>query len=140
MRRILIIVLLTGIAACNSSKLNNIEVTKEAYILEYKKAVIYGCINEATNGNFSKFSSDNNDLGLAGVVAVLYHSETERAINLGKELSNNIEAIDYMDYNGNKPIFDNCISFAFSKRVDSLAAKEYEMFLKYEGRLFYEKE
>lgn len=97
------------------------------YIMAYKKAVFYECVNSATNGNLYEFSKKNNDLGTAIEVAVLYHSDTEHAKNIGTELSSKIRTIDYSAYDGRKPIFSDCIEFAFSAYVDSIAKHKYKI-------------
>lgn len=100
--------------------------SKGEFIQAFKVSVLYGCINEATNGEFQKFSINNNDLGLALEVSVLFHSETEYAIKIGEELSKKIRTINYSDYQGKKPIFSDCVNFAFSKEIDSLALAKYK--------------
>lgn len=110
--------------SCKTQK--HITNAKDKYIMAYKKAVLYGCLNEATNGEFQKFSINNNDLGLAVEVSIIYHSDVLFAVNNGKELSKNIRTIDYSDYQGKKPIFSNCVDFAFSKSVDSIARLKYK--------------
>lgn len=90
--------------------------SKEAFVQAFKVSVLYGCLNEATNGEFQKFSLHNNDLGIAQEVSILYHSENEYAIEIGQELSKKIEEINYSDYQGKKPIFSDCVNFAFNKK------------------------
>ncbi len=118
---ILIFILL--FTSCKTKK--HIGSTKDEYIMAYKKAVLYGCLNSATNDNFSKFIRENNDLGTAIETAVLYHSDVEHAKKVGAELSSKIRTINYSDYNGKKPIFSDCIEFAFSRYVDSIAKNKY---------------
>ena len=108
--------------SCKSSQkkpVSNFE--EEEFILAYKKCVLYGCINEATNNNLTLFSKENNDLGLSVEVAIMQHGEVFIAENKGKELSKKIKTIDYADYEERKPIITSCISFAFSKETDSIA-------------------
>src|SRR5690554_5837268 len=80
--------------SCKTHK-KDIKLEEEYYVEAYKTSVLYGCLNEATNGGFQKFSIENNDLGLAVPVAVLFHAETEQAKQRGQELSKKIRAIDY---------------------------------------------
>lgn len=87
-------------------------------------------MNSATDGNLYKFSEKNKDLGVATEVAVIYHSDVEHAKNVGIKLSSKIRKIDYSDYNGKKPIFSDCIEFAFSEYVDSIAKIKFKNFRK----------
>ena len=132
------IILFIGFASCKTVKTDQENIAKATYILEYKKAVLYGCINAGTDGNFRKFSLENNDLGLAGVVATLYHSETDKAQEIGAKLSQNIRSIDYADYEGRKPIFDDCVNFAFSPKIDRIAEMQYLQSQRNDGKLSYE--
>ena len=91
--------------------------TKDEYIMSFKKAVLYECINSASNGSLYEFSRKNNDLGTAPEVAIIYHSDVLKAKELGIKLSKNIRKINYSDYGGKKPIFSDCVSFAFSQQV-----------------------
>lgn len=109
--------------------------TEKEFVMAYKKAVLYGCINTATNNNLIKFSRENNDLGIAIETAILYHSEVINAQSIGGKLSEKIRTIDYSDYEGRKPIFSDCIDFAFSKKTDSIAKSKYSQLKK--GKLVY---
>jgi hypothetical protein len=125
MKKILSILFFVLIS-CNSSQkiiVSNLE--EETFVQAYKTAVFYGCVNEATNDNFNKFSKENNDLGLATTVAILNHSTNEDAVNYGKEISKKVRTINYADYEGKKPIFADCMAFAFSKEVDSIARIQF---------------
>lgn len=121
---VIIIPMIILFNSCKSQK--HIGSTEKEYIMAYEKAVFYGCFNEATNGNFAEFTLANNDLGTAIETAILYHSDVLNAIELGAKLSNNIREINYADYQGKKPIFSDCMEFAFSKYVDSIAKKKYK--------------
>lgn len=123
--------------SCKTHK-KDIKLEEEYYIEAYKTSVLYGCLNEATNGNFRKFSTENNDLGLAVPVTVLFHSGTEQATQIGRELSKKIRTIDYSDYEGRKPIFSDCVNLAFSKEIDSIARKKFKEFKKAELQYIYE--
>ena len=138
LERLQILVFLILFSGCGTPDSANKNASKEQYVLAYKKAVLYGCIDEATNGNFSEFTRKNNDLGLAVAVAVLHHSETQSARETGAHLSKKIKSSTYMDHEGRKPIFDQCVNFAFSNEIDSLAILEYQKFQKNEGKLFYQ--
>lgn len=118
------IILLIFVNSCAVKK--KIGSSKKEYILSYKKAVLYGCINSATNQNFIDFSKRNNDLGLSIETAVLFHSEVLKAQSIGAELSERIRTINYSDYNGRKPIFSDCVSFSFNKSIDSLAKAKFK--------------
>lgn len=124
--KVKIITMLCVLTISCSSKKNVMYESKGEFIQAFKVSVLYGCINEATNGEFQKFSINNNDLGLALEVSVLFHSETEYAIKIGEELSKKIRTINYSDYQGKKPIFSDCVNFAFSKEIDSLALAKYK--------------
>ncbi|MFV0305537.1 MAG: hypothetical protein ACK5IC_08675 [Moheibacter sp.] len=125
MHNLIVILLLLTLVGCSSSK-RSIYQSKENFIQAYKISVYYGCVNTATSGNFQRFSSDNNDLGLAPQVAVIYHAEVEQAQELGKRLSSRINTINYSDYQGKKPILSDCANFAFySNEVDSIAKVTY---------------
>src|SRR5690554_3659896 len=113
--------------SCTTSK-KHIKDEEYYYVQAYKTSVLYGCLNEATNGSFQKFSTENNDLGLAVPVTVLFHSGTEQATQIGRELSKKIRTIDYSDYEGRKPIFSDCVNLAFSKEIDSIARKKFKEF------------
>ena len=105
--------------------------TKKGFILAYKTAVFYGCVNAATNRNLDEFCVNNNDLSLAGETAILYHSVVLDAVNAGAELAKKIKAPIYSDYQGKRPIFSDCMDFAFrEKYIDSMARVEYNKALK----------
>ena len=131
MKKLIYIVFGMFLFSCKSSQkmeVSNMQVStsEEEFVLAYKSCVMYGCINEATNNKFYLFSKENNDLGLAVEVEIMQHYEVSVAKNKGKELSKEIKAIDYADFEGRKPIFTDCLRFAFSKEVDSLAREMYK--------------
>lgn len=128
MKKIIILVVLI-ISSCKSNQNSNKD-KKNEYILAYKKSILYGCIEEATNNNFHKFSKENNDLGLTVEQSILYSGIVNKPFELGKKLSKNIRTINYLDYEGRKPIFSDCVSFAFSKQSDSIARDSYKKFVK----------
>lgn len=120
--------------SCKANK--HIGSSEEEYVMAYKKAVLYGCVNRATKGNLQRFSESNNDLGIAIETAVLYHAVALEANKKGEELSKGVREINYADYDGKKPIFSDCVDFAFSRSIDSVARIKYEQLRK--GKLKYE--
>jgi|TARA_R110000868_G_scaffold367410_2_gene630381 hypothetical protein len=122
-RALLVITIFTFLCSCNTNK--RLGFSKEEYITAYKKAVIYGCLDKASNGNFVKFSEENNDLGTTLETVILYNTQSVEAQNLGANLSKNIKIIDYADYEGRAPIFSDCLDLAFSKSVKSIAKEKY---------------
>ena len=122
MKKLFIIILGIFLFSCKSFQkkpVSNFE--EEEFILAYKKCVLYGCINEATNNNLTLFSKENKDLGTAIEVEIIQLQEALDAINKGKELSKKIKEINYADFEDKKPIFSTCVTFAFSKETDSIA-------------------
>jgi hypothetical protein len=124
-------VILFSLMSCSTHNKSNHNSDEENFVLSYKKSVLYGCVNEATNNNLSLFSKENNDLGLAIEVEIIQHQEVFNALNKGKELSKKIRAINYTDFEDKKPIFSDCINFAFSKEIDSIARDLYKRKEKY---------
>ena len=111
---------------CKSKK-ESIYQSKKDFIYAYKASVFYGCLNGATNDNFSKFSKNNNDLGLAPMVAIIYHAETKEATELGEKYSKGIKPSTYSDYQGKSPFYSSCSYYAFySQEVDSIAKVKYK--------------
>lgn len=117
--------------SCSTHKKSNHNSDEENFVLSYKKSVLYGCIDEATNNNLRIFSKENNDLGLAIEIEIMQHQEVINALNKGKELSKKIRTINYADFENKKPIFSECINFAFSKEIDSIARELYKIKVKY---------
>ena len=117
--------------SCSTLKKSNNNSDEENFVLSYKKSVLYGCVDEATNNNLRLFSKENNDLGLAIEVEIIQHQEVDNALNKGKELSKKIRTINYADFENKKPIFSECINFAFSKEIDSIARELYKIKKKY---------
>lgn len=117
------------IISCKAQKntVNTVLNEEENFVLAYKTSVLFGCINEATQGSFNEFSKENNDLGLAVPTAVLQHAETKKAAEFGALLSKGIIPSGYADYEGRKPIFSNCVAYSFSKETDSIARAEYNL-------------
>lgn len=132
MRNIFItIVFLFLLMSCSTLKKSNNNSDEENFVLSYKKSVLYGCVDEATNNNLRLFSKENNDLGLAIEAEIIQHQEVDNALNKGKELSKKIRTINYADFENKKPIFSECINFAFSKEIDSIARELYKIKAKY---------
>lgn len=123
----LVILLSFILFSCNSQKIANNNSDEEIFVLAYKKAILYGCIDEATQSNFTQFSIINKDLGIAIELEILQHSETLKALNDGKIYSKKIRSIEYEDFENKKPIYSDCVSFAFSKSSDSIARKLYRL-------------
>lgn len=128
--------LLLFLVSCQSR--NDIGTIEAEYINAYKKAVLYGCLNEASNENFQKFILENNDLGLAVETAILYHDEVLKATDLGAQLAKNIRTISYADYEGKRPVYSDCIDFAFSSEIDSVASERYRVLIKAKIEYIYE--
>ncbi len=125
----LIIVTLMGLSSCKSAKPQ--WPTEEEYYLEaYKKSVLYGCLHEATNADFGEMMEAKNDLGLYTEAQVLFHFTCDAAVALGKDYSHTIETVSYPDVEGKKPIYSQCVSYAFGREVDSMARASYR---KYKG-------
>ena len=126
MKRILTIILLTFLS-CKSQKIaDGNSYSEEDYILSYKKEVLYGCINTKTNKEFYEVLNKYNDLGLYTEVAILNHEIADQATFLGKEYSKNIKSVNYPDAENKVPIFRDCVNYAFSKEIDSIARVTYE--------------
>lgn len=126
-RFIIYLVFIYFVSSCGAYKKININKEEENFVFAYKKAVLYGCINEATNNNLSLFCSENNDLGLAFETEIIHHEDVINAVNKGKLLSKKIRIINYEDFEGKKPIFSDCINFAFSTEIDSIARVRFKI-------------
>ena len=126
MKKIVIILFFVLISCKTSQKVNVSDSDEESFVQAYKTSVFFGCVDEATNGNFNKFSKENNDLGLATTVAILNHANNEVAMNYGRNGSKKIRTIEYADYDGKKPIFADCLAFASSKETHSIARLEFK--------------
>jgi len=126
--RIINLLFLSFVLVCScKTKKESLYPTKDDFIQAYKIAVFYGCYNEATGNQFSKFIGENEDLGLASIVAVIYHAETELARNLGSNFGKTIQPSEYADYQGKSPYFSSCAYYAFySREVDSIANALYK--------------
>lgn len=99
--------------------------TKKEYVLAYKKMVLYGCLNEKTNGEFRNLMRIHNNVN-SKEVAILFASIANEADSLGIKYSRSINPYDhYGDLKGKVPIFGNCVDYAFSKEVDSIANRSY---------------
>lgn len=120
------ILMLSLLGSC----VNNTEDSAELsdYINSYKKVVFYECVNAGTNRKLYEFSLNNGDLGYATEVSVIQHKEIENAKQIGIKLSSKIREIDFTDYEGRKPIFSDCLDFAFSNYVDSIARSKFNLY------------
>lgn len=120
---IIIFLLLVG---CKSKRINsNYSQEEENYVIAYKKVVLYNCINQSTDKQFYNFLSQYNDLGLYTETVVLFHETADKASFLGKNYADKITPINYPDAENKLPIFRDCVSYAFSKEVDSVARASY---------------
>ena len=98
--------------------------SEEAFVKAFKISALYGCLNEATQGEFGTTLRKYDDLGLAAQVAVLYHEENAIARELGEEFSKTIESHFY--YEGQRFIFNDCVKWAmYGNQVDSIATDYY---------------
>jgi hypothetical protein len=126
MKKVLSILFFVFLSCKTSQKVIVSNSDEESYVQDYKTSVFFGCVDKVTSGNFNKFSKENNDLGLATTVAILNHANNEIAINYGRNISKKIRTIEYADYEGKKPIFADCLAFAFSKETDSIARLKFK--------------
>lgn len=126
-------VFLLLVASCTTTKKrvsSGYSVSEEDYIKAYKTVVLYGCLNEATKGNFYTFLLQNNDLGLFSEVDMIFHLTASIADSLGKSYSKTIKPFTYGDGQGKVPNFSGCVLYALSKEVDSFAKESYKQALK----------
>lgn len=62
---------------------------------------------------------------------ILKHSETFQVLDLGKIYSDTIRPHQYYeDLRGKVPIYSDCVRYAFSKEIDSIAKATYRINLK----------
>lgn len=100
------------------------------YIDAYKKAVLYGCLNESTGGNFQKMLIENDDLCLYTEVQIIYHDTYEKAKSHGSNYARTIEKVSLPDIENKIPGFSQCVSYAFGREVDSIARASYKIYKK----------
>ena len=113
--------------SCKIHKIEESSSKKEDYVLAYKKAVLYGCINAKTNKDFSKILIEHNDMILTKEFPILFYEIVTEATKLGEKYSSKINTHTYYeDLRGKIPIFSDCVSFAFGKEVDSIAKINYK--------------
>jgi len=113
--------------SCKIHKIEESSSKKEDYVLAYKKAVLYGCINAKTNKDFSKILIEHNDMILTKEFPILFYEIVAEATQLGEKYSSKINTHTYYeDLRGKTPIFSDCVSFAFGKEVDSIAKINYK--------------
>lgn len=105
---------------------SGIYVTEKDYIEAYKTSVFYGCMNEGTKGNFSKFLQQENDLGLFTQVEMIFQSNVKEAKTLGQLYSKKIVPFSYGDGAGKVPNFSKCFLYSQSPEVDSFARASYK--------------
>lgn len=104
--------------------------SEEDYVKAYKTVVLFGCINGGTNGKFSTFLVENNDLGLFTEVDMIYHAVVNIADSLGRDFAKTIKPFEYGDGKGLVPIYSRCFLYALSKEIDSVAKVSYREMLK----------
>jgi len=105
MKKYFILCAATSLLSCRSTKDSLVSVSEDDYILAYKKCVLYGCLNESTDGEFYKTMNKSNDLGLATESEILGKIESTEITQIGRELSKNVRTIDYADFDGRKSIY-----------------------------------
>ena len=123
------VLLFICITACKSTN-SKVPSEKEYYIEAYKKAVLYGCLDERTSKDFTKMLVKHNDLGLYTEVQILFHSECEKAETLGANFARQLQPAHLPDAENMIPGYRDCVSYAFSKEVDSIARSAYAIRLK----------
>lgn len=126
---ILVLFLSCGISKQNK-KSNTVYFSEEDYLKAYKTVILSGCLIEGTNGEFSNFLIKNNDLGLFTEVEMLFHSTVSIADSIGRIHAKKIIPFTYGDGNKKIPIFSECVRYALSKEIDSLAKEKYKQYLR----------
>lgn len=126
MKKYIILCTAISLLSCKSTKGSLVSVSEDDYILAYKKCVLYGCLNESTDGEFYKTMNKSNDLGLATESEILGKIESTEITQIGRELSKNVRTIDYADFDGRKSIYSNCVDFTFSKEIHKQAKEMYK--------------
>lgn len=114
-----------GCSTSKQTKTNTVNKDKDYYIQSFKIAVIYGCIDESTSKNFQKFITENKDAGLFTIADFISHDRVKEAKLLGELFSKQIKPIEYADAMYKKTFFESCISYGFSKYIDSIANVRY---------------
>lgn len=127
---IILVLALVGCSITKHSNLNPFFVKEADYVESYKVAFICGCINEGTKGNFTKFMTDNNDLGLFSEAELISHQRVNEADSVGRVYSKKLVPLDYGDAQNRTPLISGCIYFALGREVDSLAKKSYKSYTK----------
>ena len=123
-------VLLLATMNCKSHKTQQHGFSLEEYVLSYKNAVLYGCIDEKTDKEFSELMNKYKNTA-SREVAILSHGTFERAESVGKEYSKQIKPHTYYeDLKGLEFIFSDCVIYAFSKEVDAMARESYKKYVK----------
>ena len=127
---VLIIAILAG--CMFGCKTNNAATSSDeaGYVIAYKKAVLFGCLNESTERGFSKLLTATNDLGNYAEAQILFHSVYEDAKTIGINHAKLLEPVSYPDAENKIPGYSSCVSYAFSKEVDSIARLAYAIRLK----------
>ncbi len=116
-------------STCSTTKKNQSNdffVKEDDYINAFKTAFLCGCLDKGTRGNFYKFLSENNDLGLFTEGDLISHFKVNEADSLGRMYSNRIKPFNYGDGRGKVPNFSRCMGFALSSEIDSIARASYK--------------
>ena len=125
--RLITLLLILCLLSCKA-RVSHADSLEHDYVESYKKAVLYGCLNEVTEGDFQKSLIKNNDLGLYTEAQVLFHAVCDRAKQRGENYARSIEAVSLPDAEGRRG-YSHCVSYAFSKEIDSIARVEYRKLL-----------
>jgi hypothetical protein len=105
-------------------------VHQEDFENAYRVSFICGCINERTSEKFSNFLLDSDDSGLFSASGIISHELVREADSLGRVYSQKIKPINYSDAGFRKPIFSNCVFYAFSKEVKMTIRLRYKELIK----------
>lgn len=126
-KKVLFLLIVVSAWSCKTTKKVVVDSAEERYVMAYKSSVLYGCLNEATRGGFQVVMTEKNDVGLAVESEMLGPIKISELCQFGGDFSRKITPIDYADYENMSPIYTNCVSFSFSREVDSIARQQYKM-------------
>lgn len=99
--RICLIIISLCLLSCKV-RVSQADSLEHDYVESYKKAVLYGCLNEVTEGDFQKSLIKNNDLGLYTEAQVLFHAVCDRAKQRGENYAHSIETVSLPDAEGSE--------------------------------------
>ena len=139
--KVFIAILLITISSCSTTKdFRDLygSMKEKNFVKSYKVAMVYGCINEGTNGNLNRFIKENNDLGLFSEVEFLSHGIVKQADSIGRVFSKRLRPINYADAGDGVPYFSGCIYLAFSNEGESIADKKLNELRKAKLEYIYE--